>query len=205
MSEIRITAATIGVVGGTWPFARLSASRDELRLRWLFDSYEFEPSQVVSLKPYGFLPRFKRGLRVVHARPDYPSKIVFWCDSDPDELIGKIREAGFVPVAPPNSEVQRRGMPARWIWVVFFIVIWNCLFLVSPANKNQPELFVLVPLLFAFLTAWGIKTSPKLQQMVLKDGRSINEDKGVLSLLQIVSALLFVVFAILKIAVNLRN
>ena len=53
------------------------------------------------------------------------------------------------------------------------------------------------PLLFAFLASWGIKRSSTLQTMVLNDGRSVNEVKGFLSLLQIVSAFLLVVFATL--------
>jgi hypothetical protein len=62
---------------------------------------------------------------------------------------------------------------------------------------NKPGAFTLAPLLFAFLIAWGTKRSVKLERIILKDARSVNEIKSFLSLIQTVSALLLVVFAVL--------
>jgi hypothetical protein len=137
----------------------------------------------------------------VHARADYPSKIIFWCFGNPEELINRIREAGFLPSAPASSEIRWRGIPFRWASVLFFIVVWNGLFLLNGAvthhSTNQPGIFTLAPLLFAFSAGWGIKRSPALQKVVLSAGHSINEVKGFLSLIQVVSAFLLVVFAVL--------
>jgi hypothetical protein len=147
---------------------------------------------------YGSIPLFNNGVRIAHARPDYPSKIIFWCFGSPDELITRIRETGFMPSAPASSEIQRRGVPFRWAAVLAVILIWNGLFLLMPRHAvNKPGAFTLAPLLFAFLIAWGTKRSVKLQRIILKDARSVNEIKSFLSPIQTVAALLLVVFAVL--------
>jgi hypothetical protein len=202
MGEITVTGgARIGIVNATWPLAKLSASPVLLRLICLMDTYDFESRDVVSLERYGSIPFFRNGVRILHGRADYPSKIIFWCFGNPEELIIRIREAGFLPTAPASSEIRWRGIPFRWAAILFFIVVWNGSFLLNGAiphgSRNQPGVFILAPLLFAFLASWGIKRSPTLQNMVLNDGRSINEVKGFLSLLPTVSAFLLVVFAAL--------
>lgn len=173
----------------------------------MLDSYDFESRDVVALERYGSIPLFYNGIRAVHARPDYPSKIIFWCFGSPDELINRIREAGFLPTAAAGSEIRWRGIPFRWASI--FILVWNGLFLLNGARPhgagNQPRIFTLAPLLFALLTGWGIKRSPTLQTMVSNDGHSVNEVKGFLTLIQVISALLFVVFAILLFTGVLRT
>jgi hypothetical protein len=85
--------------------------------------------------------------------------------------------------------------------VLAFILIWNGLFLLINAaphgSMNKPGALTLAPLLFAFFIGWGTKRSVKLQKIILKDTRSVNEIKSFLSLIQTVSALLLVVFAVL--------
>jgi hypothetical protein len=205
MGEISVTGgARIGFVNATWPLAKLVASPPGLRLACVLDTYDFLPSEVVSLERYGSIPLFSNGVRIAHARPDYPSKIIFWCFGSPDELIARIRETGFMPTAVASSEIQARGIPFRWAAVLAFILIWNGLFLLINAaphgSMNKPGAFTLAPLLFAFLIGWGTKRSVKLQKIILKDGRSVNEIKSFLSLIQTVSALLLVVFAVLLFA-----
>jgi hypothetical protein len=202
MGEISVTGgARIGFVNATWPLAKLVASPPGLRLTCALDTYDFLSSEVVSLERYGSIPVFYNGVRIAHARPDYPSKIIFWCFGSPDELITRIRETGFMPSAPASSEIQSRGVPFRWIAVLAFIFVWNGLFFLINAaphgSMNKPGTFALAPLLFAFLIAWGTKRSVKLQRIILKDARSVNEIKSFLSLIQTVSAFLLVEFVVL--------
>jgi len=202
MGEINVTGgARIGFVNATWPLAKLVASPLGLRLTCVLDTYHFVPTDVVSLERYRSIPLFTNGVRIVHARPDYPWKIIFWCFGSPDELISRIREAGFMPSAIAGSEIQSRGIPFRWGAILAFILIWSGLFLLfSPVphgSMNKPGAFALAPLLFAFLIGWGTKGSVILQKIILKDTRSVNEIKSFLSLIQTVSALLLVIFAVL--------
>jgi hypothetical protein len=199
-----IGGARIGIVNATWPFARLVATAAGLRVTSVFDTYDFRPSDVVSLERYGSIPFFGNGIRIAHSRPDYPAKIVFWCLSNPEELIARIRETGFAPIAPANSRIRSRGLAFRWSAVLLFILFWNGLFFLNNPKPylpgNKPGILTLAPLAFAFLIGWGTKTSPELQKMVLKDGRSVNEVRSFLSLLQMVSGLLLIVFTILLVA-----
>lgn len=177
MGEIAVTGgARIGFVNATWPFAKLFASPARLKLTCLLDTYEFEPCDVVSLERYGSIPFFSNGIRLLHARPDYPSKIIFWCFGNAEVLISRIRETGFLPTAPASSEIRWRGIPFRWGAILFFVLVWNGLFLLKGAipngSQNPPGVLTLAPLLFAFLAGWGIKRSLTLQNMVLSDGRS---------------------------------
>ena len=196
-----IGGARIGIVNATWPFARLVATSTGLSVTTLLDPYDFRPSDVVSLERYGSLPLFSNGIRIVHSRPDYPAKVIFWCFGNPDQLIARIRETGFMPIAPANSRIRSRGLAFRWSAVLLFILFWIALFFLNNPKPylpgNQPGILTLASLAFAFLISWGIKRSPELQKMVLKDGRSVNEVRSFLSLLQMVSGLLLIVFTIL--------
>jgi hypothetical protein len=159
---------------------------------------------VVSLERYGSIPFFSSGIRIAHARSDYPSKIIFWYLGNPETLIGQIHETGFLSTAPVSSEIKWRGIPVRWTAILLSILIWDGLFLldgVIPRSfVKRPGLFTLTPFLVAFLVCWGTKSSPRLQKMILRDGRSVNEIKAYLSLIQTVSGILLVIFAVLVLA-----
>lgn len=150
----------------------------KLRLTSALDTFDFSPSDVVSLERYGSIPLFSNGIRIAHSRPDYPAKVIFWCFGSPDELITRIRETGFLPSAPASSEIHPRGIPFRWASVLLFVLIWNGLFLLinaAPHRTNKPGVMTMAPLLFAFLIGWGTKRSDRLQKIILKEGRSISK------------------------------
>jgi hypothetical protein len=191
--------ARIGLVNATWPFARLAVSQSQLRLSCLQGTYEFSPTEVVSLECYGSIPVFSRGVRVAHARADYPAKIIFWYLGDPERVIGGIREVGFLPGAPAGSEIRWRGIPTRLSALLLFMAIWYALFLPMRALPKPPISLGLIPLLGAFSVCWGIRSNPRFQKVILKNGRSINEIKAYLSLIEIVSGLLIIVFAIISV------
>ena len=196
--------ARIGLVNATWPFARLAVSPSLLRLSSLLGVYDFSPSEVVSLQPYGSIPLFSRGIRITHARAEYPAKIIFWYLGNPESVLRRISDAGFLPSAPASAEIRWRGMPIRWTALVLFVLIWNVLFLPMRAFAKPPIALGLVPLLGALFVCWGINAYPQLQKVILKDGRSINEIKAFLSLIQTVCGLLAIVFGVISIVQAFR-
>ena len=193
--------ARIGWVNATWPLAKLVASATQLRLTSVIDSYDFLPSDVVSLERYGSIPFFSSGVRIAHARSDYPSKIIFWYLGNPETLIEQIRRVGFSPTAPASSETKWRGLPVRWTALLVFILAWTGLFrldaVLPHSSVNRLGPLTLLPLFLAFWVCWATKTSGRLQQLILRDGHSINEIRAFLSLIQIVSGILLVIFAVL--------
>lgn len=193
--------ARIGWANATWPFAKLVASATHLRLSTLLGTYDFLPSDVVSLERYGSVPFFSSGIRIAHVRSDYPPKIIFWYLGNPETLIERIRETGFSPTAPASSETERRGFPVRWTTILLFFLAWNGLFLLDLSAPrrvgNEPGLFALLALCLAFVVCWGTRTSPRLQKMILRDGHSVTEIKSFLLLVQIVAGILLAILAVM--------
>ncbi len=185
--------AYVGWVNATWPFATLTVERDRLRLSCL-GAYEFGPSQIVALEPYGVVPFLSGGLRIVHNRNDYPARLVFWFLGDRERLLSRIEQAGFTP----NGRARPRpnGIPVR-SGVVAAAFIACTVFLVdapdSGAGSRIPDAVVVAAWVTAFATVTSIRVSARVQHLVLRDGRQVGEIKSLLSLLQAVSGILSLV------------
>jgi hypothetical protein len=93
--------AQVGRVRASWPFARLTASAQELSLSAaLLGSFRFSPDQVVALEARASFLFLGSGLRIVHTVHGYPEKIEFWPLGSAKRLIEKITALGFQPRAP---------------------------------------------------------------------------------------------------------
>jgi hypothetical protein len=103
--DLRIVGGMrVGWRRASWPLATLSVSASNLSLSGiLIGSYSFSPDQVVALEPYGWIPLFGRGIRIVHSRTDYPAKVLFSNFSTPAQLLESIQRAGFVPRSLPRG------------------------------------------------------------------------------------------------------
>jgi hypothetical protein len=202
--RIRITGgAQVGWVNASWPFATLAASATELSISGrLIGSYTFAPDQVARLESYGSVPLVGRGVRIVHARPDYPAKIIFWSFRDPDRVVDDIRLLGFIPQASSAIVPTRSSMPLRWSAVIMFIVVWNLLFVLDGfvpwKEPKVPGLFHQLALGLAFSVAVVTQRSKTMQYWVLRPGRSVGEIRSFLLLLQIVSGFLLVVSTLFR-------
>ena len=100
--------ARIGWVNASWPFAKLIISADRIALVTL-GSYEFSPSQVVSVEPYGSIPFLSSGIRINHNRADYPEKIIFWCMGNRSRVLAEFRKCGFSSQGHPAKRAA--GFP----------------------------------------------------------------------------------------------
>ncbi|QDK40574.1 hypothetical protein DOM21_03720 [Bacteriovorax stolpii] len=98
MNEFKcICGARLGWFNASWPLAFLSVNSKKLKLRVLiFKNYEFVPDQVLSVKKYVFIPIFGWGVQVQHTVNDYPERIIIWSLYNPQKIIDKISEVGFL-------------------------------------------------------------------------------------------------------------
>jgi hypothetical protein len=71
----QIGGARIGLGRSSWPFARLSATREDVSVRCLFN-YIFPKRSIRRLSRHHGL--FSTGLRIEHDIPRYSSFFVFW-------------------------------------------------------------------------------------------------------------------------------
>ena len=192
----------IGWINASWPLAELSVTPRSLVIRtWPLGTYTFTPEQIVRIEPYGSIPVIYRGIRIVHARPDYPSGIIFWCVRNPARLIERIGQAGFVPAAPPATAPVKRGVPFRWSFIIALFLVWNALFILGgllPGTPppEKPGAFVLLALAVLLFASLAAERSSAFQRLVLKPGRSVGEIRPTLRLIQLVSAFVLVICAI---------
>jgi len=194
--------ARLGWTNATWPLAQLSATPDRLTISIrLLDTYSFAPDQVSAVERYVMIPVLGWGVRIRHCNANCPQRVIFWCLGSPDRVLQGIRDSGFFPTAPRSALPQPRGIAMRWSAIIIAVAVWNALFFLDSGRSSRvpshPGPLILAPLLFALALSVGTLTSPRLQRIILKPGRSVGEIKPFLRLLAFFSGFLLVVFSIL--------
>lgn len=180
--------AHIGWMNASWPFANLTANTKKLTLSCL-GTYEFSPSQVVSIEPHGSIPILASGLRIRHNRNDYPEKMIFWSLGSRNKMLEEIRQSGFIPCGTPATRPS--GFAVRWSVLIGVFVLWNTMLfldILTQSKPSKPGLLSFIAILSLFALSTAVRISTKLQSLVLQKGHKIEEIKSVLILLQIVSA-----------------
>jgi hypothetical protein len=199
-TPLKITGgARIGWFNATWPFAKLSASSQQLSISGIFiGSYNFSPDQIAAFEPFGFIPVLSSGVRIVHTVQDYPEKIIFWCFGSPQRLIQRITKIGFIPIAPRAQVPHREGIAFRWSFLILAVVVWNALFILDgfvPWKESKGlGLYSFLAVALLFLTALALKFSNRFQTWVIKPGRSIAEVRSVVVLVLVVSSIMLIAF-----------
>lgn len=199
-SQVRVTGgARIGWLNASWPFASLTASATSIVVAVrMIGTYELRPDDVVALESFGVVPFVGKGVQIVHTRADVPERVVFFSRGDPERLIERIRQTGFAPRASAAAMPQR-SMPIRLLPIIIPVVAWNAaLFLdgFGPWTPPPPGPLLFLPVPLMFLIAFALPRSSLLQAIVLKPGRSIDEIRGVLNLMLVVSGFMLVVYAL---------
>ncbi len=197
--------ARVGWTNATWPLAQLLATPDKLTLSIrLLGTYSFTPDQVLSVERYVLIPVLGWGIQIHHNNADCPQHVIFWCLGSPDKVLQGISNSNFLPIASGSTLPRRNGIAIRWSAIVIAVALWNALFFLNSIHASRvpphPGPFVLAPLLFAFALFVGTLTSPRLQGIILKPGRSIGEIRPFLRLLAFISGLLLVIFSILLVS-----
>lgn len=175
--------ARIGWVNASWPFAKLTVSAGRLAITSL-GSFEFSPSQVISIEPHGSIPLLASGIRVIHNRTDCPEKIIFWCTGNRDSVLRAITQNGFMPTGRPAERAA--GFPIRWSVVIAVIALWNVLLMLDQWTKSPaypPGGFAVLAVLAVLVFATVVRISPRMQHLVLREGHQVGEIKAFLGLL----------------------
>ena len=148
--------ASVGEIQGTFPFATLFVSANQLTLHFFFDTYKFYPDRVASLEIDS------GAIRINHTVSEYPSEILFATVSSSLEVLDRIQRLGFLPSASPINIVRREDSPIRplagFIGGCIFTLLWlkdtNLLTLIITEQflNYRPNLlyFGLCILLFCF-------------------------------------------------------
>jgi hypothetical protein len=195
--------AQIGWVNAGWPLARLSVSPGSLVVSGpLVGTYALVPEQVVALEPYGWIPILHRGVRIVHANPIYPARIVFFTFQDPARLIERIRAAPFIPAAPARPTPARRGVPIRGSALLLLVLGWSALHALDgllPGTRS-PAARLAAALALLFIAASVLPGSPWLQSWVLRPGRTVGEIRPALMLVRLVAGFLLALLIAIAIA-----
>ena len=193
--------ARVGWINATWPLAKLTVQKNTIELKAaLIGKYSFTQEQIISIKKYTTIPILAWGILIIHNVSEYPKKIKFWSFSNPESIITKIQETGFLPSADPLKIPPNIGIPVKWQTLVLIIALWNILLFADmggfPRPGFKPGIFSLLALFLLFVGSISIWKSSWLQNIILKPGRSPSEIKAWLNLLALVSGFLFVIMSI---------
>lgn len=63
-------------LNASWPFAKLTVTREKITLRVFSNEYEIEKRAVITLKKHKGI--FSRGLNIVHDKNEIPGRLIFW-------------------------------------------------------------------------------------------------------------------------------
>jgi hypothetical protein len=194
MNEIEETGgAKIGIAQATWPFAKLTVTKNVLQLNAsLVGNLYFRPSDIIGIEPSSLLSG--AGIKINHRVKEYNSKVIF-LTSNGQDLINRIESTGFLQnsnVLPADIEAEITkyqsggSFPFKWSAAITFIVIWNILFLTDlftwfgKRNKMPLGDGARLAIGFAFLFALAVFVVQPFRQLVLKEGRSVKDVKAFL-------------------------
>lgn len=205
--EIR-GGASIGWVSMTWPLAKLSVTRDQLRINGLgLASCVFEPRDIVALQPRGAMPAFvSNAIQITHTRPDLPEKIAFMTvGRSRDQLLADIAATGFRPSAAAKDVPARSGMAFRWSFVIVLALCWNILFLLDnlevlsgfiASNGLEPRRIApfgwlsLLAIASLFALAVLLPCFERLRTWAIRPGRHIGEVMPVINLVRLITGMM---------------
>ncbi|MGB6034935.1 MAG: hypothetical protein WBG42_01620 [Cryomorphaceae bacterium] len=196
MKELKLKGgAKIGMWSSSYPFAHLKVNKDRLELNAsMIGNLVFQPSDIVDLEPSSGFSLIGGRIRIRHNVADYKEKVIFYSMKEPKEVIGLIKKTGFrfgtsSIENTPSKEIQDRqksgGFPVKIGFAVFFIVLWNVLFLIDllPFFFGQSEGFPIgkysiSALAILFLSSILSLVSNGFRAMILKEGRNLNDIKS---------------------------
>jgi hypothetical protein len=206
VNEIKHTGgARIGWVNASWPFAKLTANSEILKLNVsLVGKYEFHKGQIISIKKYGFIPILASGIKIEHNVQSYPQSIIFWTLGSVKKLISNIEQTGLITGNPETniqSTPRKKGFPVKIFPVITAAVIWNILFLADQKfslnqTPGKPGILSILAIFLVFATSLAIKKNAAVANIFLKPDRSAGEITPMLNLFILVTGAMSIMFTL---------
>lgn len=208
--------ARIGKANASYPFANLYVDKNVLKINAsIVGNLVFQPKDIIELKPHMAFPVIGNGIKVIHRIEKYNSEVIFWTLKDPKAVISEIEKTGFLENTNSNLtdndlEILQRqnqgGFPIKKPVVIFFVVVWNLLFLsaiipvfLHPEGKGfQFGIGINVALGLVFITSVLMVVSKGFSKLILKEGRDFNDVKKFIYFLIILTGMLFVSFTLAR-------
>lgn len=205
--------ARIGMSNATFPFADLYVDKNVLKINAsIVGNLVFQPNDVISIEAYSSIPVIGNGIKIHHRIEKYSSEVIFWTLKNPTTVINEIIKTGFFDtiqseISEADLEIIKRqnqgGFPIKKSVAVFYVVLWNLLFLsdVIPFFlQDKKEGFpvgngIKLALAIVFLSAVLALVSAKFRSLILKEGREFDDIKKFLFLLIFICGMLFLQFA----------
>ncbi|MFT4666407.1 MAG: hypothetical protein ACI8YQ_005155 [Polaribacter sp.] len=213
MNQYELTGgARIGMANATFPFAKLRVSQKKLELKVsLLGNLVFSPKDIISIEPHYQMPIIGRGLRINHRVPNYKKKVIFWTFKSPDDVLMEIRKTGFLESVASGYSIEdpailakqnQGGFPMKKAFTIGAVVVWNLLFAIdfigfsNNSNNNFPignGIKTAIGLLLgaAILTL----VSKAFRTLILKEGRELDDVKGVLYLIIVICCFFMLVIS----------
>jgi hypothetical protein len=194
MIDIKETGgARIGAANATWPFATLKVTKDKLELNAsIIGNLVFRPNDILSIVPQDGI--LSKGLKIIHKVPTYKDNVIFWTFGNPNELLKRIEQTGFLTnnsLLPTSVETEilnsqsKGGVPIRSSAIIIFAIVWSIFFMLdfkslfTGDNQSSPlGTGALIALSFAFVTGVLILTAEPFRRLILKEGRTLNDIKA---------------------------
>jgi len=218
--EVNITGgARIGWAKASWPFAKLTVSRDKLQLNGgIIGNLVFKPTDVTSIETYSM--GVAGGLKIIHNVSNYKSLVVFTTTGNSNDLLNDIRKTGFLTNAdqlPAQLEQeihemqQGGGFPLRPLAAIIVVAIWNiCLlpafFQAFFGRRSFINLDTGINAALIFLLAFALSLFfvKPIQHIVLKPGRTVKDIRSFLIFLIILASIMLTMHSLIPMATHFK-
>lgn len=206
--------ARIGMANATFPFADLYVDKEILKINAsIVGNLVFQPKDIISIKSYTSIPIIGNGIKINHRIENYDSEVIFWTFKNPNSVISEIEKTGFLQntnsvISAVDLEILKKqnegGFPIKKSVVIFFIVVWNLLFLsdilpffLKGKTEGSPigiGMNLAVGLIFT--SSILAIVSEKFRKIILKQNRNFDDIKKFAYFIAFVTGIMFVAFTI---------
>lgn len=212
--------AKIGIANATYPFATLKVYENTLELNAsLIGNLVFKTADIISIEAYRSLPLIGKGIKIKHKVKTYDQEVIFWTLTNPESILNKIKESGFLEnnnneKTDKTKEImakQNQGsFPLKTSVGITFVGLWNLLLIFdlvnvirNPTNKVMLGMGTRGALSLIFISSLLALIFNSFRQLILKEGRQLEDIKKFAIFIMLISGfMLLIIQLILKIALK---